>query len=106
MQGVAVMANILLDLLRNSKTPPSEATDACKHLLQLQAEGSPCMEHCAPVQLYLTTQVPHFLGRDYSFRPPNAALSVHQRRSQALPGHSHMCPTCCREHQHLALFKG
>ena len=58
-QGVAVMANILLDMLRNSKTPPMEATDICKHLLQLQAEGSPCMEHCAPVQLYLTTQVPH-----------------------------------------------
>ena len=56
-----MMANILLDVLRNSKTPPSEATDACKHLLQLQAEGSPCMEHCAPVQLYLTTQVPSSL---------------------------------------------
>ena len=64
MQGVAVMANILLDMLRNSRTPPSEATDACKHLLQLQAEGSPCMEHCAPVQLYLTTQVLHSLWRD------------------------------------------
>ena len=51
------MANLLLDSLRNTKTSPTEATDACKHLLQLQAEGSPCMEHCDPIQLYLTTQV-------------------------------------------------
>ena len=51
------MANLLLDALRNTRTSPAEATDACKHLLQLQAEGSPCMEHCDPIQLYLTTQV-------------------------------------------------
>lgn len=51
------MANLLLDSLRNTKTSPTEATDACKHLLQLQVEGSPCMEHCDPIQLYLTTQV-------------------------------------------------
>ena len=57
MQGVAVMANLLLDALRNTRTSPAEATDACKYLLQLQAEGSPCMEHCDPIQLYLTTQV-------------------------------------------------
>jgi hypothetical protein len=57
MQGVAVMANLLLDALRNTRTSPAEATDACKYLLQLQAEGSPCMERCDPIQLYLTTQV-------------------------------------------------
>ena len=57
MQGVAVMANLLLDVLRTPRTSPAEATDACKYLLQLQAEGSPCMEHCDPIQLYLTTQV-------------------------------------------------
>ena len=51
------MANLLLDALRNTRTSPAEATDACKYLLQLQAEGSPCMEHCDPIQLYLTTQV-------------------------------------------------
>ena len=51
------MANLLLESLRNTKTSPTEATDACKHLLQLQVEGSPCMEHCDPIQLYLTTQV-------------------------------------------------
>ena len=56
-QAVAVMADLLLDALRNTRTSPAEATDACKHLLQLQAEGSPCMEHCDPIQLYLTTQV-------------------------------------------------
>ena len=56
-QAVSVMANLLLDALRNTRTSPAEATDACKHLLQLQAEGSPCMEHCDPIQLYLTTQV-------------------------------------------------
>ena len=52
-----MMADLLLDALRNTRTSPAEATDACKHLLQLQAEGSPCMEHCDPIQLYLTTQV-------------------------------------------------
>ena len=52
-----MMANLLLDALRNTRTSPTEATDACKYLLQLQAEGSPCMEHCDPIQLYLTTQV-------------------------------------------------
>ena len=57
MQAVSLMANLLLDALRNTGTSPAEATDACKHLLQLQAEGSPCMEHCDPIQLYLTTQV-------------------------------------------------
>ncbi len=57
MQGVAVMADLLLDALRNTRTSPAEATDACKYLLQLQAEGSPGMEHCDPIQLYLTTQV-------------------------------------------------
>ena len=55
------MADLLLDALRNTRTSPAEATDACKHLLQLQAEGSPCMEHCDPIQLYLTTQVKHSL---------------------------------------------
>lgn len=53
------MANTLLGVLRQPRTTPSEATDACKHLLLLQAEGAPCMEHCDPIQLYLTTQVRH-----------------------------------------------
>lgn len=59
LQGVSDMANSLLGVLRNPRTSPSEATDACKHLLLLAAEGAPCMEHCDPIQLYLTTQVPH-----------------------------------------------
>ncbi|CAL5224212.1 g6858 [Coccomyxa viridis] len=61
-KAVSVMANLLLDALRNTRTSPAEATDACKHLLQLQAEGSPCMEHCDPIQLYLTTQERHVHG--------------------------------------------
>lgn len=51
------MANTLLGVLRNPRTTPAEATDACKHLLLLQAESAPCMDHCDPIQLYLTTQV-------------------------------------------------
>ncbi|KAK9917910.1 hypothetical protein WJX75_009504 [Coccomyxa subellipsoidea] len=58
-KGVSDMANTLLGALRNPRTTPSEATDACKHLLLLQAEGAPCMEHCDPIQLYLTTQERH-----------------------------------------------
>ncbi|EIE27758.1 hypothetical protein COCSUDRAFT_64368 [Coccomyxa subellipsoidea C-169] len=58
-KGVSDMANSLLGVLRNPRTSPSEATDACKHLLLLAAEGAPCMEHCDPIQLYLTTQERH-----------------------------------------------
>ena len=105
MQGVAVMAGILLDMLRNSKTPPSEATDACKHLLQLQAEGSPCMEHCAPVQLYLTTQVPHFLY--IPVHPPLVLLLLRRNDGRRPPLQCEMLAirvhTCCRDHHHLAL---
>lgn len=64
------MANTLLGALRNPRTTPSEATDACKHLLLLQAEGAPCMEHCDPIQLYLTTQVPPCLRPAISYHPP------------------------------------
>ncbi|CAL8463713.1 g3247 [Coccomyxa elongata] len=58
-KGVTDMANTLLGVLRNPRTTPAEATDACKHLLLLQAESAPCMEHCDPIQLYLTTQERH-----------------------------------------------
>ena len=104
MQGVAVMAGILLDMLRNSKTPPSEATDACKHLLQLQAEGSPCMEHCAPVQLYLTTQVPHLLVELWTSRP-SVLLSQRTnngRRPLQYKITAIRVQVCCKDYQHLA----
>ena len=56
-QGVADMAAVLTAVLRNPRTSPAEATEATRHLLLLQAEGAPCMEHADPIQLYLNTQV-------------------------------------------------
>jgi hypothetical protein len=60
-QGVADMAATLTAALRNPRTSPAEATEATRHLLLLQAERAPCMEHADPIQLYLNTQAgfPH-----------------------------------------------
>lgn len=50
------MAGTLTAVLRSPRTTPAEAAEAFRHLLLLQAEGAPCLEHSDPIQLYLNTQ--------------------------------------------------
>ena len=59
-QVVDEMAARLSETLRDASTSPSEAIEAVKHLLTLQADGARCVADCDPLGLYLDAQVrPH-----------------------------------------------
>ena len=59
-QVVDEMAARLSEMLRDASTSPSEAIEAVKHLLTLQADGARCVADCDPLGLYLDAQVrPH-----------------------------------------------
>ena len=47
----------LVEVLRSARTSASEAAEAIRHLLQLQADGATCAQDTDPVHLYLRTQV-------------------------------------------------
>lgn len=57
-KGVEQMAKMLCRTLSTPRTPPAEAVEAIKHLLNLQADGARCAQDLDPVKLYMEAQVP------------------------------------------------
>jgi hypothetical protein len=59
-KGVESMVAALATLLKDSRTPPSEAADAIKHVLQLAVDGAASAAALNPVALWVEAQVRRF----------------------------------------------
>ena len=89
-RGVAGMVAQLDPRLRVAHTPLQEAGEAMAILLQLQADGAPCVAAAQPIQLFLETLVRmaavHLHCCGYSAcRGPDRACILDDRQCSCMP---------------------